>query len=108
MGAVGCQDVPVRSANVLAPVFDLRSNRDGYRWRCAQMGRSIGAAQIRGNLYVLEEGQRSSPYHFHHGIEEWLLVVEGEPLVRTPDGERELAAGDVLCFPRGAGRRPCR
>ncbi len=34
------------------------------------------------------DGQRAHPYHFHHGIEEWLLVVAGTPRLWTPDGER--------------------
>lgn len=38
----------------------------------------------------------------HHANEEWVVVVRGRPTLRTPDGERELAEGDVACFPRGA------
>jgi uncharacterized cupin superfamily protein len=30
-------------------------------------------------------------------------VLAGSPLVRTPDGERVLRRGDVLCFPVGPG-----
>lgn len=41
------------------------------------------------------------PYHTHHANEEWLLVVEGEPALRTPEGEHELREGDVVAFPRG-------
>jgi uncharacterized cupin superfamily protein len=31
-----------------------------------------------------------------------LIVLRGHPTLRTPEGERELAEGDVVCFPRGA------
>ena len=41
------------------------------------------------------------PFHYHHGVEEWLIVVEGTPTVRTPSGERVLRVGDVVCFPSG-------
>ena len=61
----------------------------------------IGAEQIGASLYELGAGEQSFPYHFHHGIEEWLLVVYGTPTVRTPDGERVLRRGDVVCFPTG-------
>ncbi len=68
-------------------------------------GRRWAPNKIGACLYQLEDGQRSAHYHFHHGIEEWLLVVAGSPVVRTLDGERALREGDVLCFPAGpAGR----
>ena len=41
------------------------------------------------------------PYHWHFGEEEWLLVVAGAPTLRTPDGERELRAGDLVAFNEG-------
>jgi len=41
------------------------------------------------------------PYHLHHANEEWLVVLRGRPPLRTPEGECELAEGDVGCFPRG-------
>jgi uncharacterized cupin superfamily protein len=83
--------------------LDHSSERDGYRWRGARVAQAVGAEQIGACLYELGEGQRSHPYHFHHAVEEWLLVLAGSPLVRTPDGERALRSGDVLCFPAGPG-----
>ena len=47
----------------------------------------------------MEEGERICPYHYHHGVEEWLVVISGTPTVRTPDGEQQLRTGDVVCFP---------
>ena len=35
------------------------------------------------------------------GNEEWIVVVSGTPTLRTPEGERELRAGDVVGFPQG-------
>jgi uncharacterized cupin superfamily protein len=29
------------------------------------------------------------------------VVVSGRPTLRVPDGEHELRAGDVVCFPEG-------
>src|SRR5262245_64083385 len=61
----------------------------------------MGAEKIGGTLYELGEGERSFPYHHHHGMEEWLIVVSGTPILRGPDGERALRRGDVVCFPPG-------
>ena len=41
------------------------------------------------------------PYHYHHGIEEWLYVIAGAPVLREPAGERILTPGDLVCFPSG-------
>ncbi|MGH2977664.1 MAG: cupin domain-containing protein [Gaiellaceae bacterium] len=41
-------------------------------------------------------------HHYHHGSEELLVVLRGRPTLRTPQGERVLAEGDVVTFPRGA------
>ena len=40
-------------------------------------------------------------HHFHHGSEELLIVLRGRPTVRMKDGDRQLAEGDVVTFPRG-------
>jgi Cupin domain len=57
--------------------------------------------QLGLSLYELLPGQAQPLYHFHHGINELLLVLRGRPSLRTPDGERELAQGDVAHFPKG-------
>lgn len=53
-------------------------------------------------LYELPDGERTYPFHFHHAIEEWLVVISGTPTLRDPGGERVLRAGDVVCFATGA------
>ncbi len=73
----------------------------GSRWRTTRLADKLGAAQIGGTLYELGEGERTFPYHYHHGVEEWLYVVSGSPVVRTPGGEKQLRPGDVLGFPSG-------
>jgi len=54
------------------------------------------------SVYELLPGQTQCPYHFHHGNEELVLVLRGRPTLRTPSGEHELEAGDVVHFPKGA------
>src|SRR5690242_20764626 len=75
--------------------------RQGFRWRSSQLGKLLGATRIGGSVYDLGEGERTFPYHFHHGMEEWLIVIEGTPILRAQGYERELKAGDVVCFPTG-------
>jgi len=87
--------------NVLTPEFDNASERDGYRWRGARVGKAIGAEQIGGSVYELGDGERTFPAHFHYGMEEWVIVLAGTPVLRGAEGERELRLGDVVCFPPG-------
>jgi uncharacterized cupin superfamily protein len=96
-----CEDAPVRRFNLLAPELADSSERDGYRWRGARVGRAVGADEIGARLYELDEGQSSHPFHFHHVVEEWLIVLAGSPTLRAPGGERVLGEGDVVCFPVG-------
>jgi uncharacterized cupin superfamily protein len=81
--------------------LDFTQDRDGFRLRGTRVGDRIGAALLGASLYELEPGQSSFPYHFHHGVEEWLLVVAGRPTLREPGGERDLEPGDCVCFPEG-------
>lgn len=60
-------------------------------------GTNIGAS-----LYVLKPGATTGYYHFHHGIEEMLILIEGRPTLRTPDGNRILELGEVVHFKKGA------
>jgi uncharacterized cupin superfamily protein len=52
-------------------------------------------------VFEIEPGKSNLPYHAHHGIEELLVVLSGRPTLRTPAGEQELVAGDVVAFPAG-------
>lgn len=81
--------------------WDRVEERPGWRSKDAWVGARIDAEMIGGSLYELEPGDRLWPYHTHHANEEWLVVVRGRPTLRTPEGERELDEGDVVCFRRG-------
>ena len=53
------------------------------------------------SLWELPPGEAAYPYHFHLGEEEVLIVLEGTPHLRTPEGWRELPEGEVIAFPVG-------
>ncbi len=56
---------------------------------------------LSGAVWELPPGSRGVDYHFHHGTEEFLIVLSGAATLRTPDRERELAAGSVAHFSPG-------
>jgi uncharacterized cupin superfamily protein len=69
--------------------------------RAARVGKRIGATRLGMSVYELPPGQAVCPYHFEWTDEEWLIVLDGTPTLRTPEGERTLEPGDTVCFPAG-------
>jgi uncharacterized cupin superfamily protein len=61
---------------------------------------ALGSSDFAMFVYDVPPGEASAPYHYEYD-EEWLLVVEGEITVRTPDGEHTLERGDLVRFPAG-------
>jgi uncharacterized cupin superfamily protein len=64
------------------------------------VAQALGSKATLMFIYDLARGQGQSPYHYEYE-EEWLLVVEGEVVVRAPDGEHILERGDLVRFPPG-------
>jgi uncharacterized cupin superfamily protein len=87
--------------NLLGDEWDGAWEQPGFTRRHVAIGGRLGAEKLGGTLYEVPPGESSCPYHFHLGLEEWLLVVGGRPTLRTPQGERELEPGEVVCFPEG-------
>ena len=87
--------------NLSADEWDRVEDRDGWRSKDSWVGARIDAELIGGSMYELEPGSRLWPYHTHHGNEEWIIVLRGQPTLRTPDGEQQLDEGDVVAFRRG-------
>jgi uncharacterized cupin superfamily protein len=91
----------VKRFNLFADDWEHGREREGYRWRARQIGPVVGASLLGATVYELPPGQKSFPYHYEYGNEEWLLVVAGHPTLRTPEGEEQLEPGDVVSFPEG-------
>lgn len=87
--------------NAFDPEFDADSDRPGFTYRRAKLGRQAGAEQLGASLYEVPPGQATFPYHAHSANEELLIVLEGTPSVRTPSGWRELRPGEVAAFRAG-------
>ena len=46
----------------------------------------------------MEPGQTAYPFHYHLTEEEMLVVLDGRPSLRTPEGWQALEPGDVVPF----------
>jgi uncharacterized cupin superfamily protein len=84
--------------NVFADNWDETDDWSGGGAKSTRLVKS--APQLGATVYELGPGN-TAVYHFHHGSEELLIVLRGRPTLRTPDGERQLAEGEVVQFPLG-------
>jgi uncharacterized cupin superfamily protein len=88
--------------NIYDPVFDEpRTSLDGFHALRARIGHQLGTERIGVSQWEVGPGQVVYPYHFHLAEEEVLIVLDGRPLLRTPEGWRRLARGEVVRFPPG-------
>jgi uncharacterized cupin superfamily protein len=58
---------------------------------------------LGGSIWEFQPGGSQFVYHYHHGSEELIVVLRGEPIVRLHNGDRQLREGDVVPLPRGPG-----
>ncbi len=92
----------MRKVNIESPAFAYDSDDpEGFRSGMYRLGPDVGAERTGTSLYELKPGQAICPYHYEHGEDEWLLVLEGRPTLRHPEGSEELVPWDMAFFPRG-------
>ena len=87
--------------NLHDPQFDEERVQEGFRARRARVGYQLATERLGISQWELPPGQAAYPYHLHLTEEELLIVLEGTPSLRTPEGWRDLAEGEIVSFPRG-------
>jgi uncharacterized cupin superfamily protein len=88
-------------ANLFEPEWDGGQDRRGFTYLRAKLGAQAGGEHLGASLYELPPGETAFPYHWHSGNEELLIVIAGQPSLRTEEGWRELREGEMVSFPRG-------
>jgi uncharacterized cupin superfamily protein len=92
----------MRRIDIAAPAFEYDGeDPEGFRAGIVRLGKLLGASESGISVYEIPPGQSICPYHYEVGEEEWLLVLEGTPTLRHPEGSETLAPWDVVLFPRG-------
>jgi uncharacterized cupin superfamily protein len=98
----------MKRVNIADPPFEYTpEDPEGFRSGMARLGPSLGAKHSGASVYELPPGQAVCPYHYEYAEEEWLLVLEGSPSLRDPDGTHQLERWDLVFFttgPEGAHR----
>ncbi len=60
-----------------------------------------GAENTLVSVYEIPPGKAAYPYHFHHCNEETFYILSGHGILKTPEGERPVSAGELIFFPTG-------
>ena len=78
-----------------------KCEQEGYEYFRRKFIPFGGAKNTLVSVYEIPPGKAAYPYHYHHKNEETFYILSGEGLLRTPEGERKIAAGELLFFPTG-------
>jgi uncharacterized cupin superfamily protein len=78
-----------------------RAEHEGFEYYRRKFVPFGGANNALVSVYEIPPGKAAYPYHYHHKNEETFYILSGEGILRTPDGEKKVAAGDLLFFPVG-------
>lgn len=94
----------MKRISIASPQFEYDAeDPEGFRSGMARLGKLLGGPEESGiSVYELPPGQSICPYHYEVGEEEWLLVLEGNPTLRHPEGSDRLGLWDVVFFEKGA------
>ncbi len=89
VNVVSCEpdEAPLESGEFRGAAFDLTER--------------LGAGVIGATVWEMQAGHKLGPYHYHEGVEEWMYVVSGAPVLRDRAGERLLEPGELVAFPSG-------
>ncbi|NLT98786.1 MAG: cupin domain-containing protein [Christensenellaceae bacterium] len=87
----------VRRAEDVAPVQRADHPRFGFKKRTVVGKEDTDNLDV--SVYEVPPGKSAYPYHYHLGNEEVFFILSGTGLLKTPEGERTVSAGDFIYFP---------
>lgn len=95
--------VPVKAGSIYPePYAAMMAGRSSLR-----LGQAGGLTQFGVNLVTLEPGAVSSLRHWHLNEDEFVMVTEGECILRTDAGDEVMRQGDCAAFPAGSTDGHC-
>ena len=99
--AASCQTRRVPSVDVFTGGCEYDAGDPaGFRAGMIDLRKALGGEALAVRVFELPHGESLCPYHYEYE-EEWLIVLEGDVRLRTPDGEEVLTRGQAACFAPG-------
>ena len=83
-----------------------KCDHEGYEYYRRKFIPFGGAKNALVSVYEIPPGKAAYPYHYHHKNEETFYILSGEGILKTPEGERKVKAGELLFFPAGPEGAP--
>ena len=78
-----------------------KCEHEGYEYYRRKFIPFGGAKDSLVSVYEIPPRKAAYPYHFHHNNEETFYIISGNGLLKTPEGERKVSAGELIFFPTG-------
>jgi uncharacterized cupin superfamily protein len=105
-GKIDLEKVPYKSGSSYPKRFQqVRGDIAAKRWQ--GVGDAAGLTVFGVNRMVMEPGAASSLRHWHTHEDEFVVVLEGELVMVTDEGETTMRAGDMVGFPKGVENGHC-
>ena len=89
----------MRHAKVSELKVKHKSEQEGYEYYKRDFVPRGHADKSMVSIYEIHPLKAAYPYHYHIKNEETFYIISGEGILKTPDGERKVTAGDLLFFP---------
>jgi len=96
MPKIDLDTIPQTNATSYPMPIAAQMGRRHYR----RLGQAAGLTDIGVSHVVIEPGGISSQRHWHEGIDEFVVMLDGEAVLVEEDGEAVLRAGDCAAFPK--------
>lgn len=96
MPKVDIECIEETSSTGYPPPFNEDVSGRSYR----RIGKATGLTEIGVSQVTLQPGAWSSQRHWHEGLDEFLVMVEGEAVLIEDDGETVLGPGQCASFPK--------
>lgn len=97
MHPVNAQEIECQSGSSYPEPFASRMGESNWR----ALGDRFGLTQFGLNLETLEPGAQSALRHWHTLSDEFILVLEGEVVLRSSEGEFPMSSGMCVGFKAG-------
>ena len=91
----------IKHSKIEAIPASHKSEHEGYEYYRRKFIPFGGANNALVSVYEIPPHKSAYPYHFHHKNEETFYILSGEGILRTPEGEKKVTAGEFLFFPTG-------
>lgn len=76
-----------------------KAGHEGFEYTRRNFVARGQAANTLVSVYEIPPLKSAYPYHYHLQDEETFFILSGEGMLKTPEGERPVSAGDLLFFP---------